>query len=847
MTAAVGVEPADAMANGLAASAVDEMVDGSGHIRAHWRDVIGAFAGVGEELSQRASRLDLAFAEEGVTSVLPGVGAAERTWRCDPVPLPLAADEFAELATGLAQRARLLEAILDDIYGPQVLLAEGLLPPALVFANPAWLRACRDTSTGERMHLYAADLVRTPDGRWRVVSDRTGAPAGLGTAGENRRLLARVVPEVFRPVQVRQLRPFFDLWQDSLQRQVPAERANPAVALLTPGTGHPHWFEHLFLARELSCALVEPGDLTVRGGALFLKTLKGLQQVDVLVRRGDGRLVDPLELEGGGLSGVPGLLDAVRAGSLRIVNDPGSAAVEAPALAAFLPELARRLLGEELRLPSMPTLWLGDSASRATVAAEGARWRIRSALDPDAAVPSAEAMATRPWGCAATERYAPSVAPCLDGNALAPRPVVMRLFLMRDGTRWHAMPGGLARIVAEGEQPGGRLPPGGLSKDVWVLSEDRDSILGPAAQAVPPLKLRRTSGDLPSRVADNLYWFGRTVERLERSARLVRAAMSRVVRGAAIMPREVTELDCLLRCLAEANVIPREAAAAATQASLTEALLGTVRDGRQRGAIARQFADVARLTESVRERLTGDMYATFTGTLRWARDETQTAGRNLDALSHGLASVQRFSAAVAGMAAENMVRGGGWLFLDLGRRIERAQAVTTEVGIALDQPASRIETGLRLVLELCDSAITYRTRYLTIVQPAPVLDLVLADQGNPRGLAFQLVSMHGLLDELSGSGAGVVALGSADDDETGRALMAGAAAGLLAEVEALVAEVLASPDQAAAAAELPPRLRAIGSRLTALSDRITRRYFALLPAAQALGWDGAAPALQGAA
>jgi uncharacterized circularly permuted ATP-grasp superfamily protein/uncharacterized alpha-E superfamily protein len=823
------------------------MVDGGGRIRAHWRDVIGAFASVGDELAQRAHRLDLAFAEEGVTSILPGVNAAERTWRCDPVPLPLAAAEFAVLSAGLDQRARLLELVLDDMYGSQHLLAEGLLPPALVFANPHWLRACRDTAKGDRLQIYAADLVRGPDGAWRVVSDRTGAAAGLGTAGENRRLLARVLPEVFAPVQVRQLRLFFDHWQDSLQRLAPPGRPNPAVALLTPGTAHPHWFEHLFLSRELSCALVEPGDLTVRNGALFLKTLKGLQQIDVLVRRGDGRLVDPLELEGGGLSGVPGLLDAVRAGNVHVVNDPGSAAAEAPALAAFLPALCQRLLGEDLKLPSVPTLWLGDSAARATVAAEPARWRLRSSLDGDTAAPSADTVASRPWACAATERVVPSVSPTLDGSKMVPRPVVMRLFLVRDGSRWQAMPGGLARVLAEGEQPGGRLPAGGLSKDVWVLSEDRDSILGPAAQMVPPLELRRTTGDLPSRVADNLYWFGRTVERLERSARLVRAAINRVVRGAAMLPREVTELDCLLRCLAEAHVIPREAAVvSSTHASLMDVLLGTVRDGRQRGAIARQFNDVARLTESVRDRLTGDMYATFTTTLRAAREETQTAGRNLDALAHALASVQRFSAAVAGMAAENMVRGGGWLFLDLGRRVERAQAVTTEVGIALDQPAQRIETGLRLVLELCDSAITYRSRYLNVIQPAPVLDLVLADQGNPRGLAFQLLSMHGLLDELSGTAAGVTVEG-ADDADTGRGLMAVAAAGLLAEVEALVAEVLAAPDQAAAAAMLPPRLEAIGSGLTGLSDRITRRYFALLPERQALGWDSAPHTLEPAA
>jgi uncharacterized alpha-E superfamily protein len=281
-------------------------------------------------------------------------------------------------------------------------------------------------------------------------------------------------------------------------------------------------------------------------------------------------------------------------------------------------------------------------------------------------------------------------------------------------------------------------------------------------------------------------------------------------------------------------VIPADVAAAATPASLVETLHATVRDGRERGAIARQFAEVSRLIENVRDRLTGDMYATFTTMMRAAREETAAAGRSLDALAHALAAVQRFSAAVAGMAAENMVRGGGWLFLDLGRRVERARVVAGEVACALDQPPPRIETGLKLVLELCDSAITYRGRYQTVIQPAPVLDLVLADQGNPRGLAFQLAAMHALLDELTDGGIG-------------RELMAGAVAGMLVEVEALVSDVLRASDQAAAATDLPERLRAIKTGLGDLSDRVTRRYFVLLPAAQALGWDAEAAPLVGAA
>ena len=731
---------------------LDEMVDGSGGLRPHWRGVLGAFTALEEGgLAERGRRLDRAFDEEGIASVLPGV--AGRAWRCDPVPLPLPAAEFAALEAGLAQRARLLARLLDDIYGAQTVAAEGLLPPALVFANPGFLRPCRFALQAPLLHSYAADLIRAPDGAWHVLADRTAATGGAGYARENRRLLARVLPEALRPVQMRQLRPFFDIWQDSLRRLDPRGRPNPTVALLTPGTTAPQWFEHMYLARELSCALVEGGDLTVRGGAVFLKTLKGLQQVDVLLRRLDGRMIDPLELEAGSLLGVPGLIDVLRQGNVRIANDPGSGAVEAPALAAFLPALCRRLLGEELRLPGVPTLWLGEPAALAAVQSEPGQYRVMPAMDstaapvlPDALPAAARAelmarIAARPWEWAASRLLPPSVAPCLEDGRLAPRPIVLRLFLVHDGQAWRAMPGGLARIMEEREWLAGRAPALGVSKDVWVLSEDSNDIVGPPSLAVPALRLRRTAGDLPSRVADNLFWLGRYVERLDRAARLSRAALQRLVRVATLLPHEIMELEVLALCLAEARLVPKEGR---TVTGLGEALLGSVRDG---GAVAGLFTSVARLTENVRDRLTGEMYATFTASLRAARADTASAGRNLDRLAQGMVAVTRFAIAVAGVAAENMVRGGGWTFLELGRRVERAWAVAGEVAVALDQPPPRIEAGLRLVLELCNSAITYRSRYFDVLQPAPVLDLVLVDQGNPRGLAFQFAQMHTLLDE----------------------------------------------------------------------------------------------------
>jgi uncharacterized alpha-E superfamily protein len=309
----------------------------------------------------------------------------------------------------------------------------------------------------------------------------------------------------------------------------------------------------------------------------------------------------------------------------------------------------------------------------------------------------------------------------------------------------------------------------------------------------------------------------------------VRATQARISRGV-VLPREAAEVAALARCLAQAGFAGAEEAGGSSAA---QALPGIIAAEMREGGALPALADrIATLTGMVRDRLTADMHATFTLTLRTARQEMAQAGDGLEAISRAMISVLRFATAVAGVAAESMVRGGAWLFLDLGRRIERAQAIASEVGYALDQPPGRIEGGLRLVLELCDSVITYRSRYLTILQPAPALDLVLADESNPRALAFQLAAIRRGLSEVAGT-----------ED---RALPEEAAA-LFAEAEALVAQVIAAPDQAIAAAALSPRLEEMAARIAALSDAVTRRYFALLPAAQTLGIEGAAPALKGAA
>ncbi|MDT8264295.1 circularly permuted type 2 ATP-grasp protein, partial [Roseomonas sp. DSM 102946] len=292
---------------------------------------------------------------------------------------------FAYLEAGLAQRGRLLQAVLKDVYGPRRLLAEGLLPAELVFNNAGFLRACRTTGPVPRppmLSVLATDLQRGQDGQWRVAGDSIARMAGLAQALENRRLLARTMPELFRRVPLRPMRPFLEAWQLSLRHALPPGHEEDAIALLTPAVGDPSWAENVVLTQALDCIPVEPGDLTVRRGRLYLKTLRGLQPIGALLRRMQGHLLDPLESDGPAAGGVVGLMDAARNGAVRIVNDPGADMAEAPALAAFLPRLCELLLDEALRLPGLRTLWLGDPAALEEVRAAPERWMLRSATDP---------------------------------------------------------------------------------------------------------------------------------------------------------------------------------------------------------------------------------------------------------------------------------------------------------------------------------------------------------------------------------------------------------------------------------------------------------------------------------
>jgi len=806
--------------------AFDEMVTGDGAVRSHWRGVLAAISALPRgALAERSERARQQFAENGVTyNIHADPRAGDRPYRFDVMPLVIDSDEWADIEAGVIQRARLVEAVLADAYGPQELVRQGAYPSYLLHANPEFLRPCRGAlPRGRRqMGLFVMDLIRTPDGRWQLLSDRTQAPAGIGFALENRRVLARTFPEGLRSVSVRPLQPFFDLWAAVLAEQTQGGATNPRGVVLSAGPSGENYFEHIYLARQLGLLLTEGADLTSRGGKVYLKTLGGLQQVDVILRRIESRQADPLELDGDSDFGVSGLLDAVRSGGVNLVNALGSGLVETPAFAAYFPQLAQRLFGEDLLLPTLERFWLGAPDAMSHLVQSFDNFVIRDTCAPRATPLIVNHMTVKakadllakiaqdPRRFTAQALVTPSVTPTWTPSGLQPRPVILRTFVLGHGDEYAVLPGGLARVPTDGNPFHAPLQKGGIAKDVWVLTSQRASFTVPAPVTRPELEIRRTSGELPSRAADNLYWLGRYAERLDFSSRILRTALLRLV-GGGLGARDMLELGVVAQVASMNGLIETQAAAARPDSRMLAAALT---DHAVIGAFAGLFEKTAATATPVRDRFSADMWSVLGHLLNDTRDRLVKAAGDPDRLLGALGHVLRAVAAVAGMASENMTRGTGWRFFDLGRRVERAVQTLMVVTEVSYYPAVSVESAMTLILELCDSTITYRTRYLSALQPGPVLDLVLADDTNPRAVGYQLVRILRHLRQVPGTiDTGGAQEASADLSITEQALA------MIESIDYSAIHILGD------VTGLKPVLDNIAKELQSASDALSRRHF----------------------
>jgi uncharacterized circularly permuted ATP-grasp superfamily protein/uncharacterized alpha-E superfamily protein len=839
----------------------DELLADDGSTRPHWHAMLEGLASLGPDaLDQRWGAAQRAIAENGVTyNVYSDPRGVDRPWQLDPVPLVLDQREWARLETALIQRVRVLNLVLQDLYGPQRLLRDNLLPPELIFAHPHFLRPCHGIAMPGDQHLivYAADLARNPDGSWWVVNDRTQAPSGSGYALENRVVLSRTLPALFRDCGVQRLASFFAGLRDNLVRLAPHHQDNPRVVVLTPGPYNETYFEHAYLARYLGFPLVEGGDLTVRDNQVFLKTLGGLQRIDVILRRLDDTFCDPLELRPDSMLGVTGLMQAVAAGQVAVANPLGSGAVEGPALTAFIPALCRSLLGEELQLPSVASWWCGQASERRYVLDHLDELVIKPAFPGLASEPVfgaqlsgqqraelVEQIEARPHRYVGQESVALSTTPSWQDRQMRPRHLMLRAFVTATRDGYAVMPGGLVRCSANADSMVVSMQRGGGSKDAWVLTDQpvsRFSLLGPGDAAI---ELERGGYDLPSRLADALYWLGRYVERADMLARLLRAITRRLTEETS--PNGTPELPALMAALDlavppppvpkpagrphEARP-PSPAAPPARPLDHEPRLLESITRPDLPASLRTNLDHALRLATIVRDRISVDTWRVVN---QLRRDAGDTPCRNASEALELLDALLIPMAAFQGLTTESMTRGMGWRFMDLGRRIERATATSSLLRALLADPpggvpharhAGRDERPvLDVALEIMASSMTYRSRYRSRVAAMPILDLLILDETNPRALAHQLAVIRDHADALHRP-VGVA----------GRAPEQRHALAMLSQTQLADATTLAAPDPAGRRTALADLLDLIDDALPRLSDAITQRYLSHVQPSRRLG------------
>jgi uncharacterized circularly permuted ATP-grasp superfamily protein/uncharacterized alpha-E superfamily protein len=736
-----------------------EMLDVDGGVRPHWQRLLEELDQLGTPaLRHRHDVIARQIREDGITyNVYADAKGADRPWSLDLLPNILPAAEWNALAAGVAQRAALLDGVLRDVYGAQTLLRDGLLPPDLVFGHENFLWPCHGIVPpgGRFLHLHAVDLARAPNGRWWVVADRTQAPSGAGYALENRQIVSRAFPELLRELKVQQLGGFFDALLATLRRDAPVDEGqSPLIVLMTPGRFNETYFEHVFLARHLGVPLVEGQDLTVRGDDVFLKTLGGLRRVHAILRRLDDDYCDPLELRGDSALGVSGLLDVARRGRVLIANALGSGVLESPGLAGFLPAICERLRGESLLLPSVASWWCGEAPVCADASRQLERLVVKGAFPSQRFPPMfgpalsrnrldelRARIAAQPRAYVAQEFVQLSQAPVWQRQGararIVPRAIGMRVYAVATEQGYTVMPGGLTRVAGRSATGIVSMQRGGTSKDTWVLSDAAHDEDAPQQRRIRARDIVRRDDFLPSRLVENLFWTGRYCERIDDTARLLRVVLTRYADSSGNDPAFEAALD-----------VCRALGMLRGKTPIRQRLLAAVADPQTDCSLADALARLYWSASQVRGRLSQENWRTL------AELQRETAARVPGVLDVGdaLAVIDRVlgaSSALAGFAHEDMTRDEGWRFLMLARRLERLQFLGDVIARVLRHPAATEPGTLTWLLELADSIITYRARYLSAPQVIPTLDLVMCDPANPHALAFQVGALRDDLREVS--------------------------------------------------------------------------------------------------
>ena len=784
----------------------DELLDHRGVVRPCWEGMSERIRSwTPDERTVLTDETRRMLDDLGTTfNVFRDVGGAGQPYEIDPIPFILESREWEPVAKGLAQRMRLLEAVLKDLYGSRLLLKDGLVPPDLVHASPAFHHSTRDIqpSGGKWLLASGCDLVRAANGVWTVLKDHTHTPGGLGQTLENRSVVSAVLPDLFDAAQVAKLRPFFDEEHAALKNLETSRGEVSNVVFLTPGYHHPSYFEHAYKARLLGVSLVEAADLTVRERRLFLKTLSGLRRLDGVICRLEDDGIDPLEFWTAGGGGVPGLIEAWRSGNVALMNGPGAGFAGSAALQAFLPLICRKWFGEELLLPFVESWWLGQRVVREKIVGDMNPYVLLSAFGKDPILPVKwehltasgkkqwlTSIQQRPWDFVLQRDISPSLAPSLQGRTVQSKPVILRAFSLNGREGPIVLPGGLARVGKVGIPPQLWRDHTGFTKDVWLTGKPAEA--GTVIDLTAPLPAREGLGafaEVPSRIAEQLYWVGRYAERVEMVTRMMRVTL-RCIEGESGR-RQRDQLDASLGLMAGSGVITEDVVQMRTVAELSRLVLGKDMHGSLTKLVAALISNAA----SARDRLSDDTWIVF-NQLKSIVDNASREARAADLL-RTLDRMVLHLAAFSGMQAENMIRGQGWRFLETGRRIERGWC-----GLSLLRTASAEDAMLEPLIEVCDSVMTYRRRHFSRPDWKGVVGLLFSDRTNPSSVGFQIAVLKAEAANFPG------------DHNFG----------LLPKIN----DQLANLDQKLDNKKIPDgvELGALGKRLAGLSDLLTQHYF----------------------
>ena len=760
----------------------DELLGADGLTRPHWKALWQAIPGLSAEtLEAKRQALERQIHDNGVTyNVYADAQGMQRTWSVNLLPLMIEAQDWAVIEAGVLQRTRLLDTLMADLYGPQRSLREGLLPMALGPGHPGYLMSLHGLKPvgGVWLPIAAFDLARGADGIWRVVSHRCQAPSGLGYLLENRLAVSRQLSDAYQHLPVHRLADSYRTLVAGLQALSPKGR-DARVALLTPGPFNETYFEHAYLASYLGLPLVEGHDLTVRGDRLYLKTLNGLAQVDILIKRLDDAWLDPLELRADSTLGVAGLMQVLRAGELIIANTPGSAPLESPALHGFLPGLSESLLGEALQLPSLPTWWCGEPASLADVLPRLSETVIRSTypelgheaiLGPSLSASGLQGVAARIQSAPlryTAQAYLPlSQNPAWRNGHIEPRSTMLRVFALADGAgSWHVLPGGLVRLAPTGQRITS-MQRGGTSADCWVLSTDPTSTAAPlhlpssllrdagAAGAAPqvqgpgfaPLVRRR---QITSRVAENLFWLGRYTERADHGVRLARI----ILRGLQGDDRQHPSFLGWMNASAQASGLAREETPSPTQ-SRTEFEADLLRAmGPDSGAcsLGFNFEAIQRAADQIRERLSPEhrqLIQRLTTTFRRRHRQFAAGAHGTAQALFALDEASETLAAITGAQTDRMVRDDGWRMLSIGRHIERLATLAETLRLGLECGSLQRISGFEAMLAVFDCSMTFHAEYQQQRDLHALIEMLVLHRDHPRALAWVTSTLRSRLHKL---------------------------------------------------------------------------------------------------